>query len=266
MFVEVSHPAPGVAMVALDRTERLNALSTAVADDLLEAIRTIAADAGTGAMILTGRGRGFCAGGDVREMRTNRAKTIDQRRQDLARMHEIPRLLRAMPQPVVAAVAGPAYGAGFGLALGCDLVLAADDARFGTAFLKQGLASDFGLAYQLVRLAGPAMARRLIYLDEVLTANAAAEAGLVAQVVPRAELAAQALDCATRLARLPADARLAMKRLLAMAETESHEVMLQIETSTQIALVTSAHHAAAVDAFLGGDPHAATKTPQEKRS
>lgn len=256
MFVEVNRPARGVALVMLNRPERLNALSMAVTEALIAALAGIAGDDDIGAVVLTGAGRGFCAGGDIREMHGNRDKTIEQRRRDLARMHEIPALIRAMPQVMISAVNGPAYGAGFAVALTCDLVLAAEDASFGTAFLKQGLASDFGLSYQLVRLAGPLAARRLIYLDEVLSARQALAMRLVTEVVPRDGLPARAVMLAAQVARQPADARTSLKRLLGLAEAQAHQQMLDEEAAAQLALVTSAGHAAAVDAFLAKGPAA----------
>lgn len=257
MFVEVSSPAAGVALVTLNRPERLNALSMAMTEDLIAAVEAIAADDTVGAMVLTGAGRGFCAGGDIKEMHANREKAIERRRRDLARMHEIPALLRAMPQVTISAVNGAAYGAGFAVALTCDMVLAATEASFGTAFLKQGLASDFGLSYQLVRLAGPLAARRMIYLDEVLSAAQAHAMKLVTEVVPRDELMARAVTVAAQVARQPADARASLKRLLGLAEAQNHQQMLDDEASAQLALITSTGHAAAVDAFLTKGPVAA---------
>lgn len=251
MFVEVSHPATGVALVTLNRPERLNALSMAMTEDVIAAFGRVAADPAIGAVVLTGAGRGFCAGGDIKEMHGNRDKTIEQRRRDLARMHEIPALLRAIPQVTIGAINGPAYGAGFAIGLTCDIVLAADTATFGTAFLKQGLASDFGLSYQLTKLAGPLVARRLIYLDEVLSATDARALGLVTDVVARDGLMPRALALAARIAGHPADARTSVKRLLGLAEARTHQEMLDEEAAAQLALITSTSHAAAVDAFLG---------------
>ncbi len=256
MFAEVSRPAAGVALVTLNRPERLNALSMAVTEDLIAALAGIARDDTVGAVVLTGAGRGFCAGGDIKEMHANREKTIEQRRRDLARMHEIPALLRAMPQVTISAVNGPAYGAGFAVALTCDMVLAAAEASFGTAFLKQGLASDFGLSYQLVRLAGPLAARRMIYLDEVLTSAQARTLNLVTEVVPRDELMARAVTVAAQVARQPAEARTSLKRLLGLAEARAHQEILDEEAAAQLALITSTGHAAAVDNFLAKGPAA----------
>lgn len=249
-FVNIRRPAPDVAVVTLDRPERLNALSMAVVEPFLAALHEVAEDGETGAVVITGAGRGFCAGGDIKEMSANRAKTLAQRRSDLERMHEIPRLIRSMPQVVVGAINGPAFGAGFAIALTCDLVIASESARFGTAFLKQGLASDFGLSYQLVRLAGPLAARRLVYLDEPLSAAEALAMRLVTEVAPAGELMARAIAVASRLAAQDAEARSSLKRLLAQAEASTHQQMLNEEADAQFALITSPRHAAAVDAFL----------------
>jgi 2-(1,2-epoxy-1,2-dihydrophenyl)acetyl-CoA isomerase len=249
MYVTRSDPAPGVAQLTLDRPDRMNALSMDLARDLLDALEDVAADDGIGAVILTGAGRGFCAGGDVKEMERNRDKTLAQRRDDLALMHRIPARLASMPQVVVAAVNGAAYGAGFAVALSCDIVLAAQGARFGTAFLKQGLVSDFGLSYQLTRLAGPAHARQIIFTDRVLSAADAQALSLVVEVTAPADLLPHALTLATGIAAWPGDARAGMKSLLRQAETADHAAMLDAEAQMQGRMIVSDAHAAAVDAF-----------------
>ena len=253
MFVELGPAFAGVATVTLNRPERLNALSMAVVEDLLAVLNRVAASDEIEAIVLTGAGRGFCAGGDIKEMKANRQKTMAQRRHDLSRMHEIPRLLRAMPQVSVCAVNGPAYGAGFAVALSCDLVIASEEASFGTAFLKQGLSSDFGLSYQLTRLCGPQTARRLIYEDAVLSAAEAQALGLAGAVVAAGQLQDHAQQIAERIARHPREARISLKRMLNMAETRSHATMLDEEAAAQIALLTSPEHANSVDHYLTAD-------------
>lgn len=249
MYVTRSDPAPGVAQLTLDRPDRMNALSMDLARDLLDALEGVAADHGIGAVILTGAGRGFCAGGDVKEMERNRDKTLAQRRDDLALMHRIPARLAAMPQVVIAAVNGASYGAGFAVALSCDIVLAAQGARFGTAFLKQGLVSDFGLSYQLTRLAGPAHARQIIFTDRVLSAEDAHALSLVVEVTAPADLLPRARTLATGIAAWPGEARAGMKSLLRQAETADHATMLDAEALMQGRMIVSDAHAAAVDAF-----------------
>ncbi|HHX91076.1 MAG TPA: enoyl-CoA hydratase [Paracoccus sp.] len=253
MLVELSPAVAGVATVTLNRPERLNALSMAVVEDFLAVLGRVAASDDIDVIVLTGAGRGFCAGGDVKEMETNRQKTLARRRHDLARMHELPRLLRTMPQVSVCAVNGPAYGAGFALALSCDLVVASDKARFGTAFLKQGLSSDFGLSYQLTRLCGPQKARQLIYEDAVLGADQALALGLAGAVVAADQLQDHAQQLARRVARHPRAARISLKRMLTLAETQTHATMLDEEAAEQIALLISPDHAESVNSFLTAD-------------
>ena len=252
MFVNVTAPAKGVACVTLNRPERMNALSVALAGNLFAALEKIAGDSSTACVVLAGAGRGFCAGGDVKEMELNRTKTLAQRREDLAMMHRIPAQIAQMPQVVVAAVNGAAYGAGFAIALTCDVVLAAEGARFGTAFLKQGLVSDFGLSYQLTHLAGPAAARRLIYTDRVLSAAEARDLGLVSEVHAPDALLPAAYALAEQIAGWPGDARAGMKALLRQAETAPLAQMLDAEAAMQGRMIVSESHAAAVDAFNRG--------------
>lgn len=248
-FIAVENPVQGVATVTLNRPERMNALSVDVSRQLLDVLNQIATDPDIGSVVLTGAGRGFCAGGDVKEMERNREKPIAQRHDDLRMMHEIPACICAMPQIVLAAVNGAAYGAGMAVALTCDIVMAAQEARFGTAFLKQGLVSDFGLSYQLTRLAGPAAARRIILLDQVLSGSEAKSMGLVSEVYSPEALKPAAIDAAERLAGWPASARAEMKRLLRMAETATHDDMLNAEAEVQGRMIVSDDHATAVDDF-----------------
>lgn len=248
-FVTQETVAPRVSLVTLNRPDRMNALSIGLANDLLQTLQTVAADPAIGAVILTGAGRGFCAGGDIKEMERNRDKTLDQRHADLALMHRIPLLISKMPQVVIAAVNGAAYGAGFALALSCDVVMAAATARFGTAFLKQGLVSDFGLSYQLTQLAGPAVARQMIFTDCVLSADQAQDARLICAQHDPDQLLPAAKEMAGQIAGWPDVARSEMKRLLRQAETAPFAHMLDAEAETQGRMIVSNEHAAAVDAF-----------------
>ncbi|MFY0634041.1 MAG: enoyl-CoA hydratase/isomerase family protein [Vannielia sp.] len=248
-FVSTRFPAPGVALVTLDRPERMNALSMAVAEALLASLEALRDNGDVQAVVLTGAGRGFCAGGDVKEMVLNRGKSLAERQADLALMHRIPRVITEMPQVVVAAVNGPAIGAGFALALACDLPLASREARFGTAFLKQGLVSDFGLSYLLTRLAGPLAARRIIYLDQTLGAEEAHRLGLAGEVLAPEALLPRALALAEQVAAWAPEARAAMKLLLREAETERLPQMLDAEADMQARFILSREHAEAVDAF-----------------
>ncbi len=249
MFVTLDRFDTGVAVVTLNRPERMNALSVDLAGDLLKSLDAIAIDPAIGAVVLTGAGRGFCAGGDVKEMELNRDKTLAQRQAELAMMHRIPERIAGMPQVFVAAVNGVAYGAGFAIVLTCDIAFTSQGARFGTAFLKQGLVSDFGLSYQLTRLAGPAAARRVIFLDQVLSAQEAISIGLVSEIHSDEALKPAAIAAAEKIARWPGEARQEMKTLLRRAETATHREMLDREAEVQGRLIVSEDHAKAVDAF-----------------
>ncbi len=135
--------ADGVAVLTLNRPDRLNALSEEMVRGLCDALPRLASDPAVGAIILTGSGRGFCAGGDVKRM-TTVEQTVEERQEGLRWRHESVRLLRTIGKVVIAAVNGPAAGAGLSIALACDLRIAARSARFRTAFAAVGFSGDFG--------------------------------------------------------------------------------------------------------------------------
>src|SRR5262245_2713509 len=136
----------GVALLTLNRPERLNAMSGPMLDALLEALPRLAEDPGVGVVVLTGAGRGFCAGGDVKAMAEGSemaGTTLEERAQGLRSRMEVSRWLHEMPKPTIAMVRGAAAGAGLSLALACDMRVAGDSARFGTAFARVGYSGDF---------------------------------------------------------------------------------------------------------------------------
>src|SRR5690242_9700408 len=134
----------GIAWLTLNRPDRLNAFSPEMLTDVGETLQRLGSDAEIGAIVITGAGRGFCAGGDVKTMASRAAQGFEQRVEGLRRMHQLPLLLRTMPKVVIAMVNGPAVGAGLGLALACDLRVAGRSARFGTGFAGVGYSGDFG--------------------------------------------------------------------------------------------------------------------------
>ncbi|HJQ46657.1 MAG TPA: enoyl-CoA hydratase/isomerase family protein [Amycolatopsis sp.] len=193
-----------VAWIWLNRPDRLNAVAPALVDDLLRALDDVA---GARAVVLAGRGRAFCAGHDLKEP----APQGDSRAR-LERLQDVTRRLRALPAPVIGAVHGYAIGAGAEFALGCDLVLAAEDAVF--AFPETGLGlSVTGAASRLLPLlVGPLKAKELVLLGERVTAARALDLGLVNAVVPDAHAAAA--DWARRIAGRPTNATALAKRAL----------------------------------------------------
>jgi 2-(1,2-epoxy-1,2-dihydrophenyl)acetyl-CoA isomerase len=193
----------GVATLTLNRPESMNALSEALYDALLEALPRLADDMSIGAVVITGAGRAFCAGGDVKAMIAMGDLTLEAAAQDLRRRTEISRHLHEMPKPTIAMVNGAATGAGMAIALACDLRIAGEAARFGTAFARVGLPGDFGMTWSLTQLVGPAKARELMLLAEPFDAATALALGIVNRIVPDGELAAAAGAVARRLADGP---------------------------------------------------------------
>jgi 2-(1,2-epoxy-1,2-dihydrophenyl)acetyl-CoA isomerase len=201
----------GVATLTLSRPDSMNALSPELYDALLEALPRLAGDATVGAVVLTGAGRAFCAGSDVKSMIATGEMTLEARAQDLRRRTEIVRWLHEMPVPTIAMVNGAASGAGLSLALACDLRIAGEAARFATAFARVGLPGDFGITWFLTQIVGPAKARELLLLAEPLDAAAALALGIVHRVVPDGDLAAATVALAECLADGPRVAHRYMK-------------------------------------------------------
>src|SRR5216683_2414818 len=161
--------ADGVAVLTLNRPDRLNAMSGPMLDALLAALPRLAEDPNVGVVVLTGAGRGFCAGGDVKMMAEGTemaGDTLEERAQGLRDKMETSRWLHEMPKPTIAMVRGAAAGAGLSLALACDLRVASDTAKFTTAFARVGYSGDFGGSYFLTRLVGTARARELYFTAE----------------------------------------------------------------------------------------------------
>ena len=244
-----------VATLTLNRPDRLNALSAPMLEGLLEALPRLAADAQVAAVVLTGAGRGFCAGGDVQSMAEGSSQLrLDDAVQRLRARMEVSRLLHTIPKPTIAMVNGPAAGAGLALALACDLRVAAESARLITAFAKVGFSGDFGGSYFLSQLVGSGKARELYYLGEPLDAAQALALGLVNTVVPDAELLDATTALAQRLARGPGVALGLMKQNFNAAETGTLSELLDLEALHQIQTARTEDHAEAARAFVEKRP------------
>ena len=239
----------GVATLTLNRPDRLNALSETMVAALCEALARLNLDPKVGAIVLTGAGRGFCAGGDVKRMATT-DQGIEERQEGLRWRHETIRLLRTMGKIVIAAVNGPAAGAGLSLTLACDLRLAARSARFRTAFAAVGFSGDFGGSWSLTRLVGTAKARELYYLNPVIDADEALRLGMVTRVVDDDALLTDAHSMAASLAQGPRVAFAYMKRNLHAAETEPLQTVLDMEAFGQARTGVTEDHKEAARAFV----------------
>jgi 2-(1,2-epoxy-1,2-dihydrophenyl)acetyl-CoA isomerase len=205
----------GVSRIALNRPEALNALTPDMRERVIQLLSEASADPDVRAVVLTGTGRGFCAGADLRGG-TGGGERIAG---DVARTLRLgaQRLIAAVldcEKPVIAAVNGTAAGLGAHLALACDLVLAAESARFIEVFVRRGLVPDAGGAYLLPRLIGPQRAKELMFFGDALTAPDAERLGLVNRVVPDGELDKTAREWAARLATGPTRALALTKQLV----------------------------------------------------
>ena len=240
-----------VATLTLNRPDRLNALSSPMLEGLLEALPRLAADPQVAVVVLTGAGRGFCAGGDVKSMAEGSSQLgTDDAVQRLRGRMEVSRLLHTIPKPTIAMVNGPAAGAGLALALACDLRVASESARFITAFAKVGFSGDFGGSYFLSKLVGSGKARELYYLGEPLDAPQALALGLLNTVVPDFELLDATTALAQRLAQGPGVALGLMKRNFNAAETGTLSELLDLEALHQIQTARTEDHAEAARAFV----------------
>ena len=225
----------GIATLTLNRPERLNALGGTLRQDLHDAVTRAGADPEVRVMVVTGAGKGFCSGGDVKVMGEAKA---GQRERPLIEKVAPGRdrtllAMREAPQPIIAAVNGAAAGAGMNLALGCDLRIASTNAKFTQAFVKRGLHPDWGGTYFLPRVVGMAKACEMIFTGEVIDAAEALRLGIVSQVVAPEELLPAAYDLARRIAAGPPVAIRLAKRSLYANEDLDLRGALQIETMAQ---------------------------------
>jgi len=234
-----------VATLTLNRPEALNALNAELRGALLAAVKAASRDDAIRALVITGAGRGFCAGADLRGGGGERAF----RRVLRAEYNPLIEAIRGCPKPVVAAVNGVAAGAGFSLAVAADLVVASEDARFVPAFHRIGLVPDSGLARVLVRTLGRHRAFEILLGERHLGARDAEEAGLVAAVVPADALAETSRQLAQRLAAGPTRGIALTKRLLAQAEDATLAETLEAEAALQDVAGRTEDHAEGVAAF-----------------
>jgi 2-(1,2-epoxy-1,2-dihydrophenyl)acetyl-CoA isomerase len=243
----------GVAVLTLNRPERLNALTRDMLSALREKLASMAEDPEIGCVVLTGSGRAFCSGGDVKVQAAVAGKsgqTPEHRTDQLRASMEASRLLHDMPKPTIAMVNGVAAGAGFSLALACDLRIAAETARMTTAFAKVGLSGDYGGTYFLTQLVGPAKARELYLTADIIDSSRLLALGMVTRVVPDADLVAETMMLARRLANGPRVAHRYIKRNLNVAEEGDLSKSLDSEALGMLRCRESADHAEAARAFV----------------
>ncbi len=222
----------GLAVVTLDRPEAMNALNMDMSEGLLDAVVACDEDPKVRAVMITGGDSAFCAGGDIRAMLENadeEGRVGAYLKKLTVGLHAAVATIARMPKPVIAAVNGTAAGAGFSLAMGCDLILAADTAKFTMAYTKIALVPDGSSTYYLPRLVGSRRALDLMLTNRVLSASEARDIGIVSEVYPEKDFAAKARAFAADLATGPTQAFGLAKRLVTQSGAESLETQMEHE-------------------------------------
>ncbi len=247
--------AGGIARITLHRPERLNSFTTQMHAELRDALARVAADASARVLLLTGAGRGFCAGQDLSDRAVAPGATpIDLGASIETNYRPLVRALRNLPLPVVCAVNGVAAGAGANIALACDLVIACRSASFIQAFCKIGLVPDSAGTFFLPRLVGTARAMGLALLGDKLPADEAAAWGLIWKCVDDAEFGAVVEALLARLAQAPTAGLAAIKRAIYASADNSLEQQIDLERDAQRTLGNSVDYREGVAAFLDKRP------------
>jgi len=245
-----------VCVLTLNRPERLNALNVQVGNEFKAAVAE-AMERGARAIVITGAGRAFSAGGDLREMQEIAKKDgrveafFDE---PLRILNEAIMLIRETPAPFIAAVNGVASGGGCSFALACDLVIAAESAKFNQAFIKIGLTPDCGGTFILPRLVGWKRAAELLFTGDLITAQDAAEMGMINSVTPDQELMSRAMAMAEKLSQAPTAAIAEIKKLLDASAANDLRSQLDLERKTQIESGKTKDFVEGVSAFLEKRP------------
>lgn len=243
-----------VATLTLNRPEAKNALDPTMADELGECLAAIRADESVRVLVLAGAGGAFCAGGDVKAMGQGGPRTPEQRRAGMARYTRICTELMALDRPVIAAVDGVAYGAGFSLALMCDIVLLSERARLCMVFQRIGLVPDMGAFYTLPRVVGLQRAKELIFSAREIDAAEALRLDLAMEVLPAEALAARAQAIARSFAGASPVAMSIAKRALQASLGSDLQTLLEIESSGQALASNSDYAKEAVRRFAAREP------------
>ena len=245
----------GIAILTMNRPEARNALSQPMIAALLEALPRLAADSSIGAVVITGAGNAFCAGGDVKgfaatEGGANHGRSPEEAAHALRQSMEVSRWLHDMPKITIASIPGAAAGAGLSIALACDFRIAARGAKITTAFAKVGLSGDFGGTYFLTRLVGSAKAKELYLLSDVILAEEAERLGVVNRAVDPKELEAETLALAKRFASGARITQGLMKKNLNIAEKGDMLLSFDTEALNHSRSAQTADHAEAAKAFV----------------
>jgi 2-(1,2-epoxy-1,2-dihydrophenyl)acetyl-CoA isomerase len=239
-----------VATLTFNRPGKLNALSLELIERSIDTLADWSRAPEIGCIVVTGTGRAFCAGGDVSTMAQDDSETLEQKIDRLRQMHELSRVLYDMPKVTVASVNGFAMGAGLGVCLACDLRIASDQARFGTAYAKVGYGGDFGTTWLLTQYVGGPKAKELFFLGDIIDATEAHRLGLVNRVVGHEGLHSEVSDIASRIAHGPLTSYRYMKANVNFAAAADFGTMLDREAETHMRCSMTEDHKEGVRAFM----------------
>ena len=244
----------GILTLTLSNPARRNALHPDIYTTGITALSAAATDPTLGAVILTGEGKDFCAGGNLNRLAASRKQPPAVQRASLAGFHRWIQALRQCPKPVIAAIEGNAAGAGFSLALACDLIVAAENARFTMAYVKVGLSPDGGASAHLAECLPRQLAHELLLLGNTIESQRLYTLGLICQITPPGKALAGAHTLAARLANGPRQAQQRIKRLLTNAATQNLEAQLETEADAFIDSLFGQEAEEGINAFLTKRP------------
>jgi 2-(1,2-epoxy-1,2-dihydrophenyl)acetyl-CoA isomerase len=239
----------GIATLTLNRPEALNALSDEIRFGLVDALTRLGADPDVGCIVITGSGRGFCAGGDVKSMADRNARGFESRMAGIQMSGRVPALMHRTPKPIIGMINGVAVGAGLGLATACDIRIAGRSAKFGAAFIKIGLSGDWGTTFGLTRLVGTAKAREMFFTGDMIGAEEAHRLGLVNHVVEDSELLETTMVMARKIAAQPRVTLGYTKKNLEAAEIAEFQALVDLEAFHQARCTQTDDHKEAIAAF-----------------
>lgn len=239
-----------IATLTFHRPEKLNALSQQLISDSIATLRAWSIDPAVGVIIVTGSGRAFCAGGDVSNMAKDTGRSLEESIDGLRAWQELSWLLYSIPKVTIAAVNGFAMGAGLGVSLACDLRIASDQAKFGTAYAKVGYGGDFGTTWLLTHYAGASKAKELMFLGDMIDAAEAHRLGLVNRVVPHDQFESEVRQWAARIAAGPLTSFRYMKANINLATHADFRTLLDREAETHLRCGQTDDHKEGVRAFI----------------
>ena len=243
-----------VLTITLNNPAKLNPIADNMTFPAIARLGDAVRDPNIGAIVLTGAGRAFCAGGDVGNMDGSGASgkplTFEQSVDHQRERHLFPYLLHSIPKVTIAAVNGHAVGAGLGIAASCDLRFSSDKAKFGTAFANVGLGGDFGTTWQLTRLLGESKAKELFFLPDIIDSQEALRIGLVNRVLPAETFSTDVHELAVRIAKGPLVSYRWMKENVNQSSVSDFMTMLEKEALTHLRCGQTNDHKEGVSAFM----------------